>query len=373
VAQGAVPAEPEEAQVGMVRRLLTDLLFMPRAVTRLLSNPCYLFITLAASVDGLLVTGFSTFMTKYLERQFNMRTSRSVMIIGSIMVPVAGLGTMSSGYIIKRFRLSCPATLKFSIAMVIFALVLSPMFLVYCSHSPLIGVETRYPNEVSAANASARLGYASQLASQCNAGCNCAVSEYNPVCASYRPEPPGERKGEPPEGLSFYSPCYAGCAGGMSPTQRSYANCSCAPDGGPVTRGLCESKCSGLIGFLVLFGPMCFCTFSVGVPVLSVVLRCVDHSERAFALGIQWILIRLIGTIPASSVFGWLFDISCLRRYIDPCSGEDGTCYVYNNKLLADLFLAFALIGQTATLLFLVLALVFYRPKPGQNDPIKAA
>lgn len=37
--------------------------------------------------------------------------------------------------------------------------------------------------------------------------------------------------------------------------------------------GWCESKCSALIGFLILFAPMVYCTFSVGVPALSVILR----------------------------------------------------------------------------------------------------
>jgi len=35
----------------------------------------------------------------------------------------------------------------------------------------------------------------------------------------------------------------------------------------------------------------------------------VDYDERSFALGIQWILVRIIGTIPAPVVFGWLFDV----------------------------------------------------------------
>ncbi len=79
----------------------------------------------------------------------------------------------------------------------------------------------------------------------------------------------------------------------------------------------------------------------------------------------------MIGTIPASSIFGWLFDVSCVRRYKDPCTGQTGNCFIYNNKLLADLFLAFALIGQILTLLFFVLALVFYRKSPDRKDPLK--
>ncbi len=108
-------------------------------------------------------------------------------------------------------------------------------------------------------------------------------------------------------------------------------------------------------------------------------LRCVDYNERSFALGLQWVLIRTIGTIPAPILFAWLFDISCLRPiteqdYAAHCSvpAATGSCFVYDNKLLADLFLAFGLVGQTGTLLFFVLALVFYRRRPGREDPIDA-
>lgn len=75
-------------------------------------------------------------------------------------------------------------------------------------------------------------------------------------------------------------------------------------------------------------------------------LRTVDYDERSFALGIQWILVRIIGTIPAPIVFGWLFDVSCIRQHLDPCSGEHGSCMLYHNKSLADLFFAFSIGGQ---------------------------
>ncbi len=54
---------------------------------------------------------------------------------------------MASGYIVKRFRLNCQNTLKMCIVMVVFCLVLTPMFLVYCDHSPLVGLETSYPGQ----------------------------------------------------------------------------------------------------------------------------------------------------------------------------------------------------------------------------------
>lgn len=75
------------------------------------------------------------------------------------------------------------------------------------------------------------------------------------------------------------------------------------------------------------------------------IFRTVDYDERSFALGIQWILVRIIGTIPAPVVFGWLFDVSCIRQHLDPCSGQHGSCMLYKNKSLADLFFAFSLAG----------------------------
>lgn len=61
------------------------------------------------------------------------------------MVPMAGMGTMASGFLVKYFAMSCEKTMKFSIMFLIMSLILSPMYLIYCDHSPVVGVETSYP------------------------------------------------------------------------------------------------------------------------------------------------------------------------------------------------------------------------------------
>ncbi|XP_003370946.1 solute carrier organic anion transporter family member 4A1 [Trichinella spiralis] len=76
----------------------------------------------------------------------------------------------------------------------------------------------------------------------CNDHCSCSVNEYHPVC------------------------------GRVQNVMSVYSNCTCVDDGA-VSVGWCESSCSSLSIFLFLFAPMCFVTFSVGVPALSVVLR----------------------------------------------------------------------------------------------------
>uniref|UniRef100_A0A1I8ECX2 Solute carrier organic anion transporter family member n=2 Tax=Wuchereria bancrofti TaxID=6293 RepID=A0A1I8ECX2_WUCBA len=296
-----------------------DVRHIPIAIYRIISNGSYMLITFAMAVDGFIITGASTFMSKYLERQFNVAPSKANMLIGCIMVPMAGIGTMFSGFIVQRFRLSCVKTLKFCIALLMCTLILSPMYLVYCDHDPLAGIEEHY--EMDVASNSDQNNNATEilpsLKSNCNRHCDCVPSEYHPVCAEFYND----------KQTSFYSPCFAGCQQNYEALRKIYYNCSCVPENTrfgyrTVKNGLCESKCRGLFAFLALFAPFCFFAFAVGVPLISVVLRTVDYAERSFALGIQWILVRVIGTIPAPVLFGWMFDVSCIRYNLDVCSGK---------------------------------------------------
>jgi len=62
--------------------------------------------------------------------------------------------------------------------------------------------------------------------------------------------------------------------------------------------------------------------------------RCVQDDQRSFALGIQWIKVRLIGTIPAPMVFGALIDETCIL-WQDSCrEDENGACLVYDNTYM---------------------------------------
>ncbi|CAD5233443.1 unnamed protein product [Bursaphelenchus xylophilus] len=338
-------------------QLWLDVRHIPIAIYRILLNGPYMLITLGMAVDGLIITGVSTFMSKYLERQFGVAPSKANMLIGCIMVPMAGIGTMFSGFIIHKFRMSCVRTLQFCVALLICALLLSPMYFIYCDHDHLVGIERHYPvdDDVSNHYDNSTDSFVFKLQSKCNSHCKCESTEYHPVCAEFND---GTQ-------VAFYSPCYAGCPDLYSPLTKVYNNCSCAPTntkGGirRVKNGYCESKCKGLFGFLFIFAPFCFFTFAVGVPLITVVLRTVDYAERAFALGIQWILVRIIGTIPAPVLFGWLFDVSCIRQHFDPCSGAHGSCMLYQNKLLADLFLAFSVAGQLIAIVCLICVLMFF-------------
>lgn len=338
-------------------QLWLDVRHIPIAIYKILLNGPFMLITFGMSICGLIVAGCSTFMSTYLERQFGVAPSKATLFMGAVMVPMAGFGTMISGMIIHRFRLSCVRTLQYCIALVLCALLLSPMYFIYCDHDQLVGIERHYPVDDSSSNHYDPLTdtYVYKLNTRCNSNCQCSMLEYHPVCAE---NIDGSQ-------LAFYSPCYAGCTKPYSSSEREYINCSCVPDetkGGVrrVKRGFCESKCRGLFAFLVFFAPFCFFTFAVFIALITVVLRTVDYDERSFALGIQWILVRVIGTIPAPVVFGWLFDHSCIRQHLDPCSGEHGSCMLHHNKTLADLFLTFTVAGLLVGLISLIGVLMFF-------------
>uniref|UniRef100_A0A0N5ABZ2 Solute carrier organic anion transporter family member n=1 Tax=Syphacia muris TaxID=451379 RepID=A0A0N5ABZ2_9BILA len=345
-----------------------DVRHIPISIYRILCSSSYMLITLAMAVDGLIITGASTFMSKYLERQFSVAPSKANMLIGGIMVPMAGIGTVFSGFIVQRFRLSCVKTLKFCISLLFFSLLLSPMYLVYCDHDQLAGIETPYPVdesvEVFMIN---NTEFEPMLKSTCNKRCDCVETEYHPVCAELSD---GNQ-------IAFFSPCFAGCEEKYDSKSKRYSNCSCVPENTKhgyrtVKRGYCESKCKGLFGFLIMFAPFCFFAFALGVPLISVILRTVDYAERSFALGIQWILVRIIGTIPAPVLFGWMFDVSCVRRHMDPCSKQQGSCTLYQNKRLAELFLAFGVMGQLIAMILLISTLLFFSAQL-RDDPLPTA
>lgn len=63
---------------------------------------------------------------------------------------------------------------------------------------------------------------------------------------------------------------------------------------------------------------------------LIFVNRSVSEEERSFALGMQFVIFRLFGYIPAPIVFGNLIDSTCLL-WKQSCSGEKGgRCLLYD-------------------------------------------
>ena len=68
------------------------------------------------------------------------------------------------------------------------------------------------------------------------------------------------------------------------------------------------------------------------MPVLMIVLRSVGEEEKAFALGIQFVIFRLFGYIPSPILFGHVIDTTCLL-WTQTCEGSSGRCLMYDIEM----------------------------------------
>jgi organic anion transporter 3A len=85
-----------------------------------------------------------------------------------------------------------------------------------------------------------------------------------------------------------------------------------------------------IMPFMVLLFFMTLVVAVTQMPVLMVVLRSVAEEEKAFALGIQFVIFRLFGYIPSPILFGTVIDSTCLL-WKSTCEGEaGGRCLLYD-------------------------------------------
>lgn len=59
--------------------------------------------------------------------------------------------------------------------------------------------------------------------------------------------------------------------------------------------------------------------------------RCVPPSQKTFAMGVQYWIMRPLGAIPGPIVFGLIFDATCKLWQEAECSGEQGSCWIHDS------------------------------------------
>ncbi|CAL1676917.1 unnamed protein product [Lasius platythorax] len=345
---------PPTAETGKVFSKIREL---PRALTELLGNPAFFMLNLAGASEGLLIAGFAAFLPKLIENQFSVNASSAALLMGLVTVPAGGGGTFLGGYLIKRFNLPCSGILKFCLLATAACIAFTLCFALNCPNIDFAGLTVPYQNITRK--------IALSLENICNNGCGCSRLQFDPICGV--------------DGITYYSPCHAGCYRETSINDvKIYMDCSCihspamnltTEDGGDIVHyqainTTCASTCSYLWLFIVLAFCNMFMTFLCTMPALSSTLRVVRDDQRSFALGIQWIKVRILGTIPAPMVFGALIDDTCIL-WNETCDGR-GACLVYDNYYMSRYMLALAFIGKAASLLFFFLAWWTYIP-PGSK------
>eukprot|EP00094_Tigriopus_californicus_P000284 TCALIF_00274-PB protein Name:"Similar to SLCO5A1 Solute carrier organic anion transporter family member 5A1 (Homo sapiens)" AED:0.11 eAED:0.11 QI:460/0.90/0.91/1/0.63/0.58/12/137/1099 len=310
-----------------------DIKDIPRSMWKLLTNKIYMITCMGACMELIIVSGFIIFLPKYLETQFNLGKSMASMFTGGIAIPGACIGIFFGGYILKRLQLRP----KGAVQLVLFFNILclscyAMLFFFGCDNVKMAGTTMPYSTNTSEP-------FKINLTASCNFGCECDMNDVQPVCGA--------------NGLTYFSPCHAGCTS-LGSTSDNYTDCACVlnslddPFAGanplhgasaevtmvPVaTAGPCYSQCQMIMPFMVLLFFMTLVVAVTQMPVLMVVLRSVEEEEKAFALGIQFVIFRLFGYIPSPILFGNVIDSTCLL-WKSTCAGEEGgRCLMYDIEL----------------------------------------
>ncbi|XP_012680738.2 solute carrier organic anion transporter family member 2A1 [Clupea harengus] len=295
--------------------MLAFLKKFPRLFVRLLLSPLFLLLVLTQCCFSSVVAGLATFLNKFLERQYSTSPAYGNLLIGAVNLPSLAVGMLLGGVIMKRMGLSVRVIPRFSVAMLLISVLLCiPLFFMGCPTQAVAGI---YPRPKP-----------SGPVPTCYSDCSCASSAFNPVCGS--------------NNVEFISPCHAGCSNyTKDPTNsfrvQAYTNCSCV-GWGSARPGSCGNSCPHFL-FPVMFlislaGLVASLTHN---PIYMMVLRTVPQEEKSLAIGVQFLLMRVLAWLPAPALFGMTIDSTCI--WWKQVCGKKLGCGYYDNNLLRNRYL----------------------------------
>ncbi|XP_066444470.1 solute carrier organic anion transporter family member 2B1 [Eleutherodactylus coqui] len=309
----------------------------PKVLLRTLKNPIYILVVLAQANLSVMICGLATFMAKFLERQFSITASLANLMIGSVIIPGAMAGIILGGFIMKRFQLSprqCGAMCIFGLLSCI--LIALPLLFLGCSTQQFASPQ---------ADQHLSVGIWHNV-TECSSKCGCSKSAFNPVCGA--------------DGIEYISPCYAGCEEVYLDYKQNkvlnYTRCRCitSPGSGSSARpGSCGTSCYHLfLPFMVLSCLAGTLASTSQTPSFMLILRSVNPAEKSLAIGIQFMLMRILAWLPGPVMFGSMIDSTCIL-WGKKC-GAKAACQYYNNSLLRLRYIGLQILFEIGALIFFI-------------------
>lgn len=180
----------------------------PSAVKRLLTNQILLYRAVSSVLHILPIAGFYTFLPKYLESQFQLTSAQANVISGIAGILVMGFGIFSSGLFIRKYKPSAKFIAAWiALAALLYAIGMTCLMWLGCPSTSIEGLHSN-PKSNSDYNSNFNSNYNSysgsgevssyKLNGTCSSSCSCFDGEFSPICSS--------------EGVTYVSPCVAGCS-----------------------------------------------------------------------------------------------------------------------------------------------------------------
>lgn len=323
---------------------------LPSALWNLICNPTYMFVSLASGIDGLIISGLAAFLPKFIEQQYRLSNGLAAQIVGLIIVPAGGGGTFFGGWLIKKFNMSRHSIILMCFFSQVINIPIVFAFLFSCSTSPYVGVNHPHSNITETQRSyfpTPTVSSPSPYFASCNSACSCPTTQFDPVCGS--------------DSLMYLSPCLAGCSTSLA--SNNFTDCACILEGGgSAERTTCDSECGYFIPFVIIQFVGIFMTFLASMPSVVASLRCVQEHEKSLGLGLQSIILRLIGSIPGPVLFGSFLDKACILW--EPTCEDHGSCLLYNNNQMSVSILAICVLGKVTSVLFYGLGFLASKRSP---------
>uniref|UniRef100_A0A158R5P2 Solute carrier organic anion transporter family member n=1 Tax=Syphacia muris TaxID=451379 RepID=A0A158R5P2_9BILA len=344
-----------------------------KIIASLLTNYSVLALVMMQTLEAFLMNGFITFIPKVFENIFNFTASYASTItgkvvivginqifcyekncvVGIIVVPVGLLGSLFGAVMARKVR-NFRSMIGLAMLFNIIALLLCFIFFYRCDQLPFAGVGFDYNGKIA---------LRTELNSSCNSDCHCS-NFYNPVCNTQT-------------GITYYSPCYAGCDD-ESITQLEWSNCRCVlSNQSNVVKGLCPNSCPQIL-FFAVFGLLCFFTFSSAIPIQNASLRyvlskyyylVVSFETRDISIGLTWLFMRILGSIPGAITFGYAIDKTCVLWRKEGLEAQ--SCLRYNARRLSLIMFLFAVTLKTLIVICLATSFYFYKRSYDEKENIE--
>lgn len=339
--------EPLKKETGLAKIApdLTVVQFIkvfPSVLLRMLRHPIFLLVVLSQVCTSSMVAGMATFLPKFLERQFSVTASFANLLLGVLMIPLAIVGIVLGGVLVKRLHLSPMQCSVLCLLGSLLCMVLSlPLFFIGCSTHQIAGITQNLGAQPE-----------SSLFPGCAEPCFCQSDDFNPVC-------------DTSAHVEYITPCHAGCTGhvvqeALGKSQIFYTNCSCVAGGGSVPAGSCESACSHLVLPFILLTSLGATVASVThTPSFMLILRGVKKEDKILAVGMQFMLLRILAWMPSPVIHGSAIDTTCVHWALS--CGRRAVCRYYDHDLLRSRFISLQFFFKSGSLVCFALVMAILR------------